>query len=625
MRRCIRTAFAVWGFFSVAVVSGCEDGIAPHPMGRIEVTVTTSGADLDPDGYTIGLDSAAAQAPVSIDGGSTTFSDVPLGQHTVWITDLAANCTVAGQTVVTVTVGSRGTAQIAFAVTCVAFGAVRVTAATSGADLDPDGYTIMVDGGVASQALPANGGAATFAQQLPGMHTVEINGIAANCAVSGQTSQTVAVASGATTEIAYAVSCAAFGAVLVTATTSGADLDPDGYTVQVDGQAGQVLPTNGGAATFSQVAPGPRVVTLGGVRANCTVLGSSQVTVTVPSGATAAVEFAITCVQIMPTGSAIAFVRNSGGNREVFLVTGGSLPLNLTNNAAADGPPVWSPDGTKIAFVSDRDGNSEIYVMNPDGSGQLNLTNNAAAESSPAWSPDGSRIAFVSDRDGNAEVYVMNADGTGAVDLSNHPAADGSPAWAPDGLALAFVSDRDGNQEIYLMNADGSQPANLSNNAAADVDPVWSPDGSRIAFGSDRDGNAEIYLMNPDGTGQVNLTNSPAADGSPAWSPDGRRIVFASGGVAVINADGTGFARLITNTSCGTNGCLSRTSSGPVWSPDRSKIAFQWVSTQRICRRPRCFLAYRSGISVMNPDGSVTVALVDDPVSGSGSPAWRPR
>ena len=43
----------------------------------------------------------------------------------------------------------------------------------------------------------------------------------------------------------------------------------------------------------------------------------------------------------------------------------------LTNNAAFDIEPSWSPDGTKIAFASDRDGNSEIYVMNADGSGKL--------------------------------------------------------------------------------------------------------------------------------------------------------------------------------------------------------------------------------------------------------------
>ena len=48
----------------------------------------------------------------------------------------------------------------------------------------------------------------------------------------------------------------------------------------------------------------------------------------------------------------------------------GSAQINLTNNAASEGDPQWSPDGQKIAFVSDRDGHAEIYVMRPNGSKQ---------------------------------------------------------------------------------------------------------------------------------------------------------------------------------------------------------------------------------------------------------------
>ena len=65
----------------------------------------------------------------------------------------------------------------------------------------------------------------------------------------------------------------------------------------------------------------------------------------------------------------------------------------------------------KIAFHTTRDVFTEIYTMNSDGSGLTRLTNNAADDQVPAWSPDGSQIAFTSSRDGNEEVYVMNSDG----------------------------------------------------------------------------------------------------------------------------------------------------------------------------------------------------------------------
>ena len=48
--------------------------------------------------------------------------------------------------------------------------------------------------------------------------------------------------------------------------------------------------------------------------------------------------------------------------------------------------------------------------MNADGSDQIRLTNNAAYDNAPSFSPDGSKIAFVSYRDSpHPEIYVMNA------------------------------------------------------------------------------------------------------------------------------------------------------------------------------------------------------------------------
>ena len=49
--------------------------------------------------------------------------------------------------------------------------------------------------------------------------------------------------------------------------------------------------------------------------------------------------------------------------------------------------------------------------MRQDGSNQTRLTNNAASDFEPAWSPDGSKIAFNSTRDVNNEIYVMDANG----------------------------------------------------------------------------------------------------------------------------------------------------------------------------------------------------------------------
>ena len=80
-------------------------------------------------------------------------------------------------------------------------------------------------------------------------------------------------------------------------------------------------------------------------------------------------------------------------------------PLSYTELSVQNG---------KIVFSSHRDGNDEIYSMNADGSAQTRLTNNAASDYDPAFSPDAGKIAFTSRRDGNDEIYVMNTDGSGA-------------------------------------------------------------------------------------------------------------------------------------------------------------------------------------------------------------------
>ena len=63
----------------------------------------------------------------------------------------------------------------------------------------------------------------------------------------------------------------------------------------------------------------------------------------------------------------------------------------------------------------DPDGNSEIYVASRDGSNVRRITNNAAIDISPTWSPNGTEIAFTSDRSGSPEIYTVSADGLGSV------------------------------------------------------------------------------------------------------------------------------------------------------------------------------------------------------------------
>src|SRR5207249_6926573 len=61
---------------------------------------------------------------------------------------------------------------------------LTVTNSTTGQDLDPDGYTVTVDGGQ-SRSLGVNT-STTYPGLTATSHTVELTGIAGNCTVSGQ-------------------------------------------------------------------------------------------------------------------------------------------------------------------------------------------------------------------------------------------------------------------------------------------------------------------------------------------------------------------------------------------------------------------------------------------------------
>lgn len=283
---------------------------------------------------------------------------------------------------------------------------------------------------------------------------------------------------------------------------------------------------------------------------------SAEVTQTQQAEQTRIYEAALATLAAQGTSAVaigeIAFTSNQRGNYDIYIInTDGSNMRRLTESAADETYPAWSPDGTQIAFVSDEGGNKEIYVMNADGSGSRRLTDNVANDESPAWSPDGTKIAFSSNRDEIIpEIYVMNADGSDMRRLTYDAAYNLDPAWSRDGREIAFVFREDGNPEIYMMNADGGNVRRLTEHQDTDDSPAWSPDGRSIAFSSRRDLPGHIYTMNPNGGDLKQITQYGGYD--PTWSPDGQHIAyiyntFPNDVISVMNADGSDHRRITSD------------------------------------------------------------------------------
>ncbi len=302
--------------------------------GNLTVTTNTTGSNLDPDGYTVTVDGGASQAVAT--SGSVTFTGLSAGSHSVALSGVAGNCTVSGANPQTVTVPSGGTASTTFALSCAATtGNLTVTSTTTGSNLDPDGYTVTVDGN-SSKAIGTNG-SVTFSGLSAGSHSVALSGVASNCTVSGANPQTVTVPSGGTASTTFSVSCAASGggngSLTVTTSTTGSNLDPDGYTVTADGSVSQPIATNG-SVTFTGPA-GDHSIALSGVASNCTVSGANPRTVTVPAGGTATTTFAVSCAAT--TGSLAVTTSTTGSSLDpdgyTTTVDGGASQAVATNGS----------------------------------------------------------------------------------------------------------------------------------------------------------------------------------------------------------------------------------------------------------------------------------------------------
>jgi WD40 repeat protein len=451
-------------------------------------------------------------------------------------------------------------------------GSLELNVATLGFDTDPDGYTL----GLNSWRHPIRSRGALLLSSVlpPAKYQVRLDGVAANCRVQGDNPRSVNVLAGRTIDVSFSVDCRAIaGVVRVTTTTTGADVDANGYYVDVleaQGRPGARIAPNG-SLTLTGLRGGYHTLELSDVAPNCDVQGGSTYTFQIATpGQIVDVNIAVTCAAfgtlqvaaqqsgadpgpydfkvavrseryqsdsvaaVAPNG-AVSFQMPSLGAHQIWLRgvpanCDGTLLRDVSVLSAATASVTFNVTcvpPSSIAYASmDPADRSDIVMASSNGRSGALLTRDSGSERDPAWSPDGSRLAFAADRTGDFEIWVMNADGTGQVRLTSSPRADYRPDWSPDGKRIVFVSERDGNPELYVMNADGTGQLRLTNEPRPDGDPAWSPDGAQIAFRSERGSNAEIYIMNVDGSGVTRFTNDLAWDAHPAWSPDGKRLAF---------------------------------------------------------------------------------------------------
>lgn len=190
-------------------------------------------------------------------------------------------------------------------------GTLVVSTSTGGADPDPDGYLLTVDG-LDSLALDPN---ETVEVELrAGEHALQLLGVADHCSVTPGASLGVTVPPRGSTPVAFEIGCPAVAARIMT-TTTGLDIDPNGYRVLGDDRDQGRVPSNG--TMLLRLDPGSRTIGLSELTPNCTIDGPASRTVTIVVPEVLPIEFAVVCTAT--SGVIGVLVEASGpGVRGVF-------------------------------------------------------------------------------------------------------------------------------------------------------------------------------------------------------------------------------------------------------------------------------------------------------------------
>ena len=291
-----------------------------------------------------------------------------------------------------------------------------------------------------------------------------------------------------------------------------------------------------------------------------------------------------------PDGKIIAYAGPTGGGFEIWTIpsTGGQA-RRLTSTLRFKKQLTWSKDGAWIAFLAVQDnGTTDLWAVSADGETLLNLTESAAEEGSPAWSPDSTQLAFTQRVGAIASIMSLDMRSRTVRKLADVMARN--LRWSPDGKWIAFSADllqprdeRRENEDIFLIPGDGGSPRLLTPGTPRfrESSPDWAPDSRRVVYTSEQDGYSNIRIVDVETGNTREVANGNVDFLSPQWSPEGDMLTYVRHENSIFHVYRvilqTGHTVRVSERD-GVNGGYTWQDAAPqgtvAWSPDGKRIAF---------------------------------------------------
>lgn len=263
-------------------------------------------------------------------------------------------------------------------------------------------------------------------------------------------------------------------------------------------------------------------------------------------------------LDVSPDASSIVF--ELVGDLYVMPMSGGKA-RRLTDGAAFDAQPRYSPDGRTIVFVSDRTGAENLWALDvASGAAKAITQERGAFFISPEWTPDGRRIV-VSKSTKNAshgrhyQLFVYTVDGA-AQQLTGTAPESKQTLSSLAVLGAAFGGDPQrlfasfqvkpkwpslATWQIGTVDLASGAARQFTEELNSAVRPVVSPDGRYLAYATEWEGRTHLRLMtlasrenrwlvaNIDRTARETAPRRDLMPGA-AFTPDGTALIYSSGG-----------------------------------------------------------------------------------------------